>query len=143
MTSVFHTWSYGRFIEIQSNLRSKKLHRTSQGSDFLGGSFSNRDNIRAPIQFRRDGQLQHLKRWFFLENIPIHFHINTPVLLDRSNETSLVFSSIEINKPRPTSCPSPRYLLDQIQVQKPILVAATDQMPDHTTARITLDILEL
>ena len=33
------------------------------------------------------------------------------------------FSSIEINKP---------LLIDQIQVQKPIQVAATDQIPDHT-----------
>ena len=29
------------------------------------------------------------------------------------------------------SCPSPQYLLDQIQGQKSILVAATDQMPDY------------
>ena len=35
MTTVFHTWSYDRFIEIQSNLRKKKLHRTNQGSNFL------------------------------------------------------------------------------------------------------------
>ena len=49
MTTVFRTWSYGRFIEIQSNLRRKKLHRKNQGSNFLGGSFSNRDNVRAPI----------------------------------------------------------------------------------------------
>ena len=34
----------------------KKLHRTSEGSKFLGGSFSNRDNVRAPIQFRRESQ---------------------------------------------------------------------------------------
>ena len=27
MTTVFHAWAYGRFIEIQSNLRRKKLHR--------------------------------------------------------------------------------------------------------------------
>ena len=36
-----------RFIEIQSSLTRKKLHRTNQGSYFLGGSFGNRDNIRA------------------------------------------------------------------------------------------------
>ena len=53
---------YGRFIEMQSNLRRKKLHRTNQGSNFLGGSFSNRDNARAPIQFRRERQPQYLKR---------------------------------------------------------------------------------
>ena len=26
---IFHTWAFGRFIEIQSNLRRKKLHRTN------------------------------------------------------------------------------------------------------------------
>ena len=59
---IFHTWAYGRFIEIEGNLRRKKLHRTNKGSNFLGGSFSNRDNVRAPIQFRRESQPQHLKR---------------------------------------------------------------------------------
>ena len=62
MTTVFHAWSYGRFIEIQSTLRRKKLNRTNQGSNFLGGGFSNKDNVRVPIQFRRESQPQHLKR---------------------------------------------------------------------------------
>ena len=34
MTTVFHTWLYGRFIEIQSNLRKKKLQRMNQGCNF-------------------------------------------------------------------------------------------------------------
>ena len=51
-----HAWPCGRFIETQSNLRRKKLHRTNQGSIFPGGSFSIRDNVRGPIQFRREGQ---------------------------------------------------------------------------------------
>ena len=55
MTTVFHAWAYGRFIEIPD-----------QGSNFLGGNFSNRDN-----------QPQHLRRWFFRRNRPIHFHINS------------------------------------------------------------------
>ena len=29
VTTVFHTWTYGSFIEIQSNLRRKQLHRTN------------------------------------------------------------------------------------------------------------------
>ena len=29
MVAVFYTWVYGRFLEIQSNLRRKKLHRTN------------------------------------------------------------------------------------------------------------------
>ena len=34
----------------QSNLKKTKLHRMSEGSSFLEGSFSNKDNIRASIQ---------------------------------------------------------------------------------------------
>ena len=67
MKTVFHSWLYGRYIEIQSNLKtSKKLHRTNQGSNFLGGSFSNRDNVRVPIQFRRDSSI--LKGDFYIKN---------------------------------------------------------------------------
>ena len=47
MTTVFHARQYGRFIEIQSNFRGKKLHRMKEGSYFLTGSFSNRDNALA------------------------------------------------------------------------------------------------
>ena len=75
MTKVFHAWLYGIFIKIQSNLRIKELHRKNPGSNFLGGTFSNSDNVRAPIKFRRESQSEHLKRWFFLKNKPIHFHI--------------------------------------------------------------------
>ena len=28
-TTVFHTWPYGRFMEIQNNLRRKKPHGTN------------------------------------------------------------------------------------------------------------------
>ena len=45
---IFHTWPNKRFIEMQSNLRRKKLHRMNHDSNSLGGSFSNRDNVRAP-----------------------------------------------------------------------------------------------
>ena len=72
MTTVFHAWPYRKFIETQSNLRRKKLHRTNQGSNFLGDTFSNRDNVTPPIQFRRESQRQHLKRLIFLKNRPIH-----------------------------------------------------------------------
>ena len=62
MTTVLQTLSYRRFMKIQNYLRRKKLHRTTQGSNFLGGSFNNRDNVTAQIQFRRESQPQHLKR---------------------------------------------------------------------------------
>ena len=46
-----------------------------------------------------------------------------PVLLDQSNETSGIFPAL-----KSTSYYLPQYLIDQIQVQKPIQVIATDQM---------------
>ena len=52
MTTAFHATPYGRFIEIQSNLRRKKLDRTNHGSTFLEGNFCNRDNVRALIQWK-------------------------------------------------------------------------------------------
>ena len=61
MPTVFHVRLYGRFKEIQNNLRRKKLDRANQGPNFLRGSFSNRDNVRALIQIRRERQTQHLK----------------------------------------------------------------------------------
>ena len=61
MTTIFHAWPDGRFIEIQSNLRRKKLHRMNQGLNFLRGSFSNTDKVRALIKFRRESQPKHLK----------------------------------------------------------------------------------
>ena len=101
MTAVFHTCPYGKFIEIQSNLRRKKLHRMNQGSNFLGGRFSNRDNVRASIQIRRESQPQHLKRCFFLKNRPIHFQINSTSVFRQVKRNQLSFSSIEIKKPFP------------------------------------------
>ena len=87
MTTVLHAWLYGRFTEIQSNLR-KKLHRTNQGSNFLGGIFNNGSNVRAPIQFRRESQPSILKDDFSLRTGPSTFTSIAPVLLDQSNETS-------------------------------------------------------
>ena len=101
MTIVFHAWPNVRLTEIQSNLRRKKRHRTNQGSNFLGGSFSNRNNVRASIQFGRERQPQHLKRRIFLKNRPIHFHINSTSLIRLIKQNQLSFSSIEINKPIP------------------------------------------
>ena len=128
MKTVFHAWPYGRFIEIQNNLRRKTFYRTNQCSNFLGGSFSNRVNVRAPIQFRWENQPQHLKRWLSLKNRPIHFHIISTGVIRPVQQNSLSFSSIEINKPLPAPV---RCLVDQIEVKKPILLVVTDQMPDH------------
>ena len=89
MTTIFHAWLYGRFIEIQSNLWRTKLHRMSQGSNFLGDSFSNRDNIRAPIQFSRERvNLNIVKDYFSSRANPSIFTLIAPVLLDQSNKIS-------------------------------------------------------
>ena len=47
MATVFRARLYNRLINIQSNLRRKELHRTNQASNFLGGYFSNRDDVKA------------------------------------------------------------------------------------------------
>ena len=95
MTTVFHAWPYGRFIEIRTSLRRKTLYRTNQGSNFLGGSFNNRDNVRAPIKFRKESQSQNLTRWFFLKNSPTIFLSIAPVLLEWSKKTSWVFPALK------------------------------------------------
>lgn len=67
MTAVLHTRLYGRFTEIKSYLGREKPYRANQSPDFLEGGFSNRGNVKAPVQFRRERQAQYLKRWFFLQ----------------------------------------------------------------------------
>ena len=90
-----------RFIEIQRDLRKKKFHRTNQGFNFLGGSFSSKDSVRAPIRFKRERQPQHLKILFFLKNRPIPFHINSTSVIRLVKLNDLSFSSIEITTPLP------------------------------------------
>ena len=84
MTTVFHAWPYG--------LRRGKFHRTNQGSIFLGERLTNRDNIRAPIQSRRESQSSILKNEFSSRTDPF---ILAPVLLDWSNETSWDFLTLK------------------------------------------------
>ena len=106
MTTVFYALPYVGFVEIQSD-----LHRTNEGANFLGGSFSNRDNVRAPIEFRRENQAHHLKRRCFLKKRPIHFHISrtSVITLDGSNETSQVFPTLKSTSDLlPKSTVSPR-----------------------------------
>ena len=106
-SSCMAVWQIYRY---RATLR-KKLHRTNQGSNFVGGNFSNRDYVRAPILFRRERQPQHLKRWFFLKNRPIHFHINSASVIRAVKRNKLSFSSIEIKKP----LPAPVHSISQIR----------------------------
>ena len=68
---------FGRLTEIQSNFNGKRLQGLNQGSNSCGGSFSNRGNVRAPIQFRRESQLQHLKDDFSSTTDPSTFPLPT------------------------------------------------------------------
>ena len=96
MTTVFYAWLYRRFIEIQSNLRRKKLHRTIQSSSFHGGSFRDRGNLRAPVQIGIE--MFNSKMIFSQEQTHSFSHHSTRVIrLIKQHELS--FPRIEINKP--------------------------------------------
>ena len=63
---------------------------------FEANKFSNRVNVRAPIQFGRESQLHHLTKWLFLKNRPIHFYINRTSVIKLIKWNKLSPSSIEI-----------------------------------------------
>ena len=63
----------------------------NQSSNILRGNFKNSQNVRVPIQFRKEKQSQHLKTMTFLEG---QHH----PLLRYSNERKLSFSIIEVAK---------------------------------------------
>ena len=71
MTIVFHTWLYGKFIEIQDNLRRKKLQRTNQGSIFLKAILAI-EIMSEPSSLEEKVKPSILKDDFFLKNRPIH-----------------------------------------------------------------------
>ena len=71
MIAVFSAWLYGRFVEIQSNLRKKKLHRTNQNSNF-------EKKVNTSI----------LKDDFSSRTDPFILTYIVPVLLDWSNKRS-------------------------------------------------------
>ena len=53
-----------KYIEIKSNLQRKTLHRINQGSNFFGEIFSNRENVRTPIQLENKDSTGILKMVF-------------------------------------------------------------------------------
>ena len=89
MTTISHARLNSRFIiEMKGNHRRKKLRRTNQGSNILGGSFSNRDNVKAKTEFRRERQPSIIKDYFSSRTNPSIFTSVAPVLLDWSNDTN-------------------------------------------------------
>ena len=57
MTTVFQARLFGRFIEIKNKLKRGKLHRTNQGSNFLGRVT---DNVRVTMQIREERQYHRI-----------------------------------------------------------------------------------
>ena len=93
MTTVFHAWQYGRFKDIQSKLRKKKLHRTNQGSNFLGGSFRNNERAQSNLEEKVNPSI--FKDDFSSKRDPSIVTSITPVLLDWSSETIWVFPAMK------------------------------------------------
>ena len=125
MTTVFHAWSYDRSTETPSNLRKKKFHQTNQGSNFLGGGFSNRASLSAWIHFGRENQAQHLKRWYFIKNRIIHFPINSTSVIRPLKQNYTSFSCIEINKPFHAPVNSALQIRFKFRSQFPLLLQVT------------------
>ena len=75
-------------------------NRTNKSSNFLRGSFSSRDNVRAQTQFTRERQPQHLKRWRTDPHIFISIHKCYKTCQTKQADY----------------CPSPQCVVDQIQV---------------------------
>ena len=65
------------------------------------GSFSNRDNVRPPIQFRKEIQPQHLKRWLSWRTDPSIFSKSTSHVLPQSTVSSRSDSSSKWKTQKP------------------------------------------
>ena len=81
----------------------------NHGTNFSGDSFSNEDNVRAPIQFWRER--------------------DSPMILTGQTKTNWAFPAMKWTS---LFLPQSKVSLGQIQVQKPTLVVATDQISDQT-----------
>ena len=97
MTIVFHAKLYSRLIGIQSNLRRKKLHRTNQGFNFLGGTFSNREylifNPESNLEVKVNSSI--LKDDFSSRTDPFIFTSIASVFLDQSHKASYVLPALK------------------------------------------------
>ena len=92
MTAIFHIRLYGRFIEIKSNLKRKKLYRKNHYSNFLGGSLTNRDTGRDPMGKGSPRILKHASSRTDLSISTSITSVNRPV-----KQKKLSFCSIETN----------------------------------------------
>ena len=93
-----------RHLQVTMFIQYKYNNMSNLMKEFTRGL--KRNDVRTPIQFSRERQLQHLKRWFFLKNRPIHFHINSTSVIRSVKGNKLSFTSIEINRPLPAPVPN-------------------------------------
>ena len=117
MTTVLHHERLcGRIIKIKSNLRRKTLHRTNEDSNFLVGSFSNRDNRRTLIQMPRKSLMYSKKSVGALRNsnndlillrrFSIQNHLKLSITEKRQNKTKyLAWNSIKFEFVKKNSMP--------------------------------------
>ena len=84
----------GWFIETQINFRIKKLYRTNQASNFLRGSFSNRDNEKPQPNLEEKANHSILKDDISSKTDPSFTWI-APVLLSCSNKTKWVLPALK------------------------------------------------
>ena len=87
---------YGRFVEIQNNLRRKKLHRTNQGCNFTGGSFSKRGNVRVQFNLKAKSTPPSWKIIFPQEQ-SIYFPINSTCVVRRRPACQTLQKSLDIS----------------------------------------------
>ena len=66
----------------------KNIHGMNQGSGFLGGCFSNRNNVKSPILFQKENQPRILKDDFFLRTGSSISTSIAPLLLNQCSETN-------------------------------------------------------
>ena len=105
---------YGRYMEMKATTRRKKLPRLSQGSSFLGSSFSNRDNVESQSNIEKEDS-PNIKDKLILEDEfsfekDIHFCINNIRVIRQVKQNKLTFFSIQINQ----SLPAPVYNVLQV-----------------------------
>lgn len=81
-----------RHLQITMFMQYKYNNMSNLMKEFTRGL--KRNDVRAPIQFSRERQLQHLKR-FFIKDRPVHSHINRHTFIQKIKRNNLTLSSTD------------------------------------------------
>ena len=109
-----------------------KLHRTNQISDFISGSFSNRDNVNE----KEKDKTSILKDDFLSRTKPSIFTSIAPQLFERRKKTcptpvQCFMSQIRVQNLIVAPTTPVQCFVGKIRAQKLILAITTSQTPDH------------